>query len=214
VSGFADDDAVVAAIRRGGVVAVPTDTVYGLVCDPRNAGAVDRIYAIKRRPAALELTLLAGSVAEVEAAIELSAEARMLAARYWPGALSIIAPLRRRDLAIPRDGTSLSCRIPDHDLMLQLLRRTGPLASTSANPHGERPATTAEAVRASLGSELDAVLDGGTAGGLASSIIDCGRTPPRVVREGPISAAELLAHVTPARPAPNTTEDRMRRDRE
>jgi len=201
-NGFADIDAVVAAIGRGGVAGVPTDTVYGLACDPRNMDAVDRIYAIKLRPAGLELTLLAGSLAEAEEAVELNAEARMLAARYWPGPLSIIAPLRRCDLAIPRIGGTLSCRIPDHDLLRRLLRRTGPLASTSANRHGEPPATTAEAVHQSLGPELDAVLDGGPAGGLASSIIDCGRTPPQVVREGPISAAELLAHVTAARPAP------------
>jgi len=210
----ADLDAAGTAIKRGGVVAIPTDTVYGLVCDPRNADAVDRIYAIKRRPAGLELTLLAGSLADVEEAVALPAAARRLADRFWPGPLSIIAPVRRRDLAIPRSGTTLSCRVPDHDLARRLLRQTGPLASTSANRHGEPPASTASAVRASIGAELDLILDGGAAGGVASTIIDCGRTPPRVVREGPISAAEVLAHVAPASPAPATTEDRMRTDRE
>src|SRR5438105_14969678 len=119
-NGFADIDEAVAAIGRGGVVGVPTDTVYGLACDPRNVDAVDRIYAIKLRPAGLELTLLAGSLAEAEEAVELNAEARMLAARYWPGPLSIIAPLRRCDPAIPRIGATLSRRRPDDDLLRRL----------------------------------------------------------------------------------------------
>lgn len=194
MSGFADLEAVAAAIARGGVVAIPTDTVYGLACDPRDAAAVERIYAIKRRPDDLELTLLAASQREVEEVVDLPDEARRLAGQYWPGPLSIVAPLRVRDLAIPRLGTTLSCRIPDHDLLLRLLRRTGPLASTSANRHGSKAATTAREAIDALDGDVDAVLDGGPAAGVASTIIDCGDKPPRVLREGPISAAELLGH--------------------
>ena len=130
------DDAV-RAIRRGGVIGIPTDTVYGLACDPANTAAVSRIYAIKRRPDGLELTLLAASIADIEDDIELNPVARRIAETYWPGPLSIISPLRNRRWAIPRDGSTLMVRIPDHPITLALLRRTGPLATTSANRHGE-----------------------------------------------------------------------------
>jgi L-threonylcarbamoyladenylate synthase len=186
------EDAV-RAIRRGGVVAIPTDTVYGLACDPASTAAVSRIYAIKRRPGALELTLLAASVADIEADVDLSPAARTLAERYWPGALSIVSALRSRRWAIPREGTTLSVRIPDHPITLELLRRTGPLATTSANRHGEPAADTAAGVAAALGAEIDIVIDGGRSAGLASTIIDCTTTTPRVLRDGPISATALLS---------------------
>ena len=186
-------DDVAAVIAQGKVAAVPTDTVYGLVCDPGDAGAVARVYAIKRRPPGLELTLLAASMADIEDDVVLNATARALARRFWPGPLSIVAPLRSRRLAIPRSGETLSVRVPNHPLLLELLRRTGALASTSANRHGDPAATDAHAVERALGGSVAAVLDGGSAGGLASTIIDCSRTPPRVLREGPIPEADLLA---------------------
>jgi L-threonylcarbamoyladenylate synthase len=184
------EDAV-AAIRRGGVVAIPTDTVYGLACDPANNAAIDRVYAIKRRPEDLELTVLSATIADIEDDVELNAAARTLAAAYWPGALSIVCQLRRRRWGIPRTGDTLSLRIPDHPLALELLRGTGPLATTSANRHGEPPAATAAEAAAALDGEIDAIVDGGRCGGLASTIIDCTTTIPRVLREGPIPAAVL-----------------------
>ena len=184
-------DGAVAAIGRGGVVAIPTDTVYGLACDPANPAAIDRIYAIKRRPADLELTMLAATVADIEADVELTEEAQILAEAFWPGALSIVCRLRRRRWAVPRTGPSLSVRVPDHAIGLELLRRTGPLATTSANHHGEAPAATAAEVAATLEGEIDAIVDGGRCGGLASTIIDCTTSIPRVLREGPIPAAVL-----------------------
>lgn len=184
-------DAAVAAIARGGVIAIPTDTVFGLACDPASTAAVDRIYAIKQRPADLELTLLSASIADIEEDVELDPVARTLAAAYWPGALSIICRLRARRWAIPRNGATLSVRIPDHPIALEVLRRTGPLATTSANRHGEPAATTAAQVTAALGVEIDAVVDGGDCGGLASTIIDCTSITPHVLREGPIPAAAL-----------------------
>lgn len=184
---------VAAMILRGGVAGIPTDTVYGLACDPANAAAVERIYAIKRRPAGLELTLLAATADDMDDVVELNAAARRLAAAYWPGALSIVAPLRQRLYAIPRAGDTLSVRVPDHARLLELLRITGPLATTSANRHGEPSAATVDEVRRQLGAEVDAVLDGGPAPGRASSIIDCSRMPVRVLRQGPIGERELLA---------------------
>jgi L-threonylcarbamoyladenylate synthase len=184
-------DEAVAVVGRGGVVAIPTDTVYGLACDPANAAAIDRIYAIKRRPADLELTVLAATIADIEADVELNPNARTLAGEFWPGALSIVCRLRSRRWGIPRNGHTLSVRVPDHPVALALLRRTGPLATTSANRHRQPPAATAEEVAAALDGEIDAIVDGGRCGGLASTIIDCTTTIPRVLREGPISAAVL-----------------------
>jgi len=184
-------DEAVRVIGRGGVVAIPTDTVYGLACDPASAAAIDRIYAIKRRPGDLELTLLSARVADIEEDVELTAAVRTLAGACWPGALSIVCALRRRRWEIPRTGDTLSVRIPDHPIALELLRRTGPLATTSANRHGEPPPGTAAEVTAALDGEVDAVVDGGRCGGLASTIIDCTTATPRVLREGPIPAAVL-----------------------
>jgi tRNA A37 threonylcarbamoyladenosine synthetase subunit TsaC/SUA5/YrdC len=106
--------------------------------------------------------------------------------------------------------------VPDHALLIELLRRTGPLATTSANRHGRRPATTAVEAAADLGAEVDAILDGGPAGGLASTIIDCTLVPPHVLREGPVSATELLALIwehgqPPARRTPSGPTTRMHR---
>lgn len=186
------EDAV-RAISRGGVIAIPTDTVYGLACDPVRTTAVSRIYAMKRRPAGLELTILTASLHDVENDVHITPAVRTLADAYWPGALSIICGLRSRRWAIPRTGTTLSVRVPAHPLALELLGRTGPLATTSANRHGVEPANTAAEVAAALGDEIDAVLDGGPSLGRASTIIDCTTTTPRVLRDGPISAAALLS---------------------
>ena len=186
-------DAAVRAIQAGGVIAMATDTVYGLACDPADAAAVSRIYAIKRRPDRLELTILAASAADIEEDVDLTPAARTLAAAYWPGALSIICRLRAHRWEVPRDGDTLSVRVPDHPIALELLRRTGPLATTSANRHGDPPADTAAGVAEALGSDVDLVLDGGPSAGLASTIIDCTTTTPRVLRDGPISATALLS---------------------
>ncbi len=202
------DDAVL-AIEAGGVVAIPTDTVYGLACDPANTAAVSRIYAIKRRPDRLELTLLAASIEDIEDDVDLTPEARTLAAAYWPGALSIVSALRAHRWAIPREGTTLSVRVPDHPVALELLRRTGPLATTSANRHGEPTAETASDVAAALGTEIDSVLDGGRSAGVASTIIDCTTTTPRVLRDGPISAGALFSLLGDA-PATTTKGQRSK----
>jgi len=195
-----DMDDAIAAIRSGSVVAVPTDTVYGVVCDPANAAAVERIYNLKRRPESLELTLLCAGAGDLEDDVELTPGARLLAATYWPGPLSIVMRVRRNRWAIPRTGASLSCRAPDHALLLELLRRTGPLASTSANRHGQPPAVSAMEARVAFGADVDTVLDGGTASGRPSTIIDCTTTPPRVLRDGPITNGELLSRLGAGHP--------------
>jgi L-threonylcarbamoyladenylate synthase len=193
---FSGVDEVVRVILSGGVAVIPTDTVYGLVCDAADAGAVERIYSIKQRPAGLELTLLAATAADIDSAIEFTDLVRRLATQYWPGPLSIVGRRGARRLAIPTAGSTLSCRVPAHAIALEVLGQTGPLASTSANRHEMPPATTAEEAAAQLGGDVDAILGGDASIGLASTIIDCTTTPPRVLREGPIAGASLLSYLS------------------
>jgi L-threonylcarbamoyladenylate synthase len=183
--------AALVALRRGEVIAVATDTVYGLACDPRDAAAVDRVYALKRRPADLELTLLAHDAGQLERLVSWTPAAARLAAALWPGPLSLVLPVGELRLAVPRRGVTLSVRVPAHGLLLALLEQSGPLASTSANRHGEPPALSAAAVGREFGDQVSVTLGDSSPGGQASTIIDCSVTPPRVLREGPIDRRSL-----------------------
>jgi len=189
------DDAA-ALLCAGGVAGIPTDTVYGLACDPTSVAGVERVYAVKHRPAGLELSLLAASADALAVHGDLGPLALALGQRFWPGPLSLVVPLRPpRRLVIPRAGATISVRVPDHDLLRSLLARTGPLASTSANRHGAPPALTAAEVMATFGDELDGVLDGGRCGGVASTIIDVSEVPPRVLRPGPVPGEALRPYL-------------------
>jgi tRNA threonylcarbamoyl adenosine modification protein (Sua5/YciO/YrdC/YwlC family) len=190
-----DIEAALAALRRGAVVAVATDTVFGLVCDPTDAAAVARVYELKDRPAELELSLLAADVSQLEGLVSWTAGARGLASAFWPGPLSLVLPVGHTRLAVPRQGGTLSVRVPDHPHLARLLARSGPLASTSANRHGRPPATSAGGIRAEFGDRVAVILEGGRPAGLASTIIDCSVTPPRVLREGPIDRSRLSEFV-------------------
>ena len=184
-------DAAVRAIKAGGVIAIPTDTVYGLACDPANAAAVSRIYAIKRRPDRLELTILAASAADIEEDVDLNPAAQTLAAACWPGPLSIICALRSRRWAVPRDGTTLSVRVPDHPITLELLRRTGPLATTSANRHGQPPCLRAAEVHDVFSTSV-VVFDRGPANGQPSTVVSLvGEV--QCLREGAVPMTEIAA---------------------
>jgi L-threonylcarbamoyladenylate synthase len=186
-------DELAAVIEQGGVVAVPTDTVYGLACHPDRADAAARIFGIKQRPPAMELSLLGATRDDLARFGDLAdPRARRLAERFWPGPLSIIVPVKApRHPAIPRHGDTISLRVPASEPLRDLLRITGPLATTSANRHGQPPASTAQEVSVILATEIDGILDGGPAAGQASTIIDCSVTPARVLRTGPLGDAEL-----------------------
>ncbi len=183
------------AIRAGRVVVIPTDTVYGLACDPANPGAVEAVYVVKGRPARLELNLLAADASQLQELVAMGPAARSLAERFWPGPLAIVCPVGPRRLAIPRSGESLMVRVPDHGVLRALLAMTGPVASTSANRHGQAPATTAAEAERLIGADCAGVVDGGPGCGLASTIIDMTSTPPRVLREGPIPEVALRPHL-------------------
>jgi len=186
--------AAVTAVRRGQLVVLPTDTVYGVGVDAFDSDGVQRLLDAKGRGRDMPPPVLISSDTTLEAlATELPGWASGLVAEYWPGPLTIVCrqqPSLRWDLGETR-GT-VAIRMPDHEGALELLGRTGPLAVSSANNTGHPAATTAEEAEEMLGWGVEVILDGGpSSGSVASTIVDCTGTRPRVLREGAISVAEL-----------------------
>jgi L-threonylcarbamoyladenylate synthase len=186
--------AAVTAVRRGQLVVLPTDTVYGVGVDAFDADGVQRLLDAKGRGRDMPPPVLISSDTTLEAlATEMPGWASGLVAEYWPGPLTIVCrqqPSLRWDLGETR-GT-VAIRMPDDQGALDLLARTGPLAVSSANNTGHPAATTADEAEDMLGWGVAVILDGGPSqGSLASTIVDCTGTRPRVLREGAISVAEL-----------------------
>ncbi len=177
----------VRVLRAGGVVALPTDTVYGIAADPSLPGAVERLFAAKRRPPEKAIGLLVGSVEQAAEAGRFGPAARALADAFWPGGLTIV--VRARD----GPGT-VGLRLPDHPCPRMIAAAVGPLPTTSANLSGEPEAPDGPEVLALLGDAIDLVLDGGPAhGGPASTVVDCSGRLPRVLRAGVITVDRLAA---------------------
>ena len=181
-------------IRDGLVIAYPTDTMYGLAVDPRNADAVQRLYALKGRPESSALTLIAADLGQAQAAGQMTASAARLASRWWPGPLTIVVPARatlaREILA---GGATVGIRVPDHDVAIALARETGfCVTATSANRSGATAAATPAAVVAAL-PDVDAVLDAGPSrGGAPSTIVDASRREITLVRAGAVPWERVL----------------------
>jgi tRNA threonylcarbamoyl adenosine modification protein (Sua5/YciO/YrdC/YwlC family) len=180
-------------LAQGLPIGIPTDTVYGLAVDPFRAGAADRIFAAKRRPRDVNLPLL---VSGVEQALSVSTAVPALAlelmARYWPGPLTIVIPAKAGLAAdLGDDDVTVGVRAPDHPVPLALCAALGPLATTSANRHGEPPLTTAADVDAAFGDALPLVLDGGVCAGSPSTVVDCTGEELKLLREGRIPWANL-----------------------
>lgn len=194
-------DEAAAALARGGIVAFPTDTFYGLAVDPSRGDAVARLYDAKGRPAERALPLIAADAAQVERLVgPLSTNARRLALHVWPGPLSLIVPAALRIVPDVSDARGrVAVRVPAHPVARELARRAGPITATSANRSGEAPAATADAVVAAFGEGLDVVLDAGpTPGGEPSTIVDVTVSPPVLVRAGAVPwlrVLEFLEHV-------------------
>lgn len=184
-----------AALIRGGlVVAYPTDTLYGLAVDPRNAAAVQRLYELKGRPESSALTLIAADLAQVRAAAELTVDAERLAAHWWPGPLTIVMHARpsltRAALA---GGATVGIRVPAHAVAVALARETGfAITATSANRSGEPPATVADEVATAVPC-VDAILDSGPVrGGAPSTLVDASKVPIVLVRQGVVPWSKVL----------------------
>jgi tRNA threonylcarbamoyl adenosine modification protein (Sua5/YciO/YrdC/YwlC family) len=191
----------VLALGAGDIVGIPTDTVYGLAADPFHTGASDRLFAVKARPRTVELPVL---VADAEQALDLTIAvpdaARRLMARYWPGALTLVLP-RRPDLNadLGDDDATIGIRCPAHPVPIALCRELGPVATTSANRHGEPPVATASELAQVLGSSVKLILDAGICTGSPSTVVDCTGIEPRLLREGRVPWEDIQAiAATPA----------------
>ena len=182
-------------LQAGGLVAFPTDTVYGLGALAFNGQAVKSIYAAKDRPVEKAIPILIADMDDLtKVASSVPDMAKKFASRFWPGPLTLVVP----KLATLPDAVSatdtVAVRVPDHEVARTLLRATGPMAVTSANISGQFSPTTAEEVFAQLGGRITLIIDGGrTPGGVPSTLADCTGTHPTILREGPISLQELLS---------------------
>lgn len=197
-SQLADDATIqraVALLREGGLVAYPTDTVYGLAVDPTNDDAVERLFAAKKRRPDQSTPLLIASPHDLAKIVaDVPEVATRLIGAFWPGGLTIV--LRKaatfRSLAV--SGETVALRVPDHPVPRELVRLLGgPITGTSANRAGGPEPLTAADVRGQLGDAIDLVIDGGRcAGGTPSTVVDCSVSPPRIVRAGAITREELV----------------------
>jgi L-threonylcarbamoyladenylate synthase len=176
-------------LRAGRIVAIPTDTVYGIAADMALPDAIVRLFAAKQRPPEKAVAVLLSDLAQVEAIAWLRPPAKALGERFWPGGLTLVLPLLR-GVKLPAElagAGTIGLRIPDHDAPRALARALGPLPTTSANLSGEENAEDAQSVAAALGESLALVIDGGPIrGGPASTVVDCTSQRPRVLREGAI----------------------------
>ncbi|MGD0879023.1 MAG: L-threonylcarbamoyladenylate synthase [Anaerolineales bacterium] len=182
-------------LQQGGLVAFPTDTVYGVGTLAFNAAAVGRIYIAKDRPDDKAIPVLIGASTDLEkVTLEVPEAATRLAARFWPGPLTLVVP-KRPDLPETVSATpTVGVRVPDHALARKLLLAAGPMAVTSANISGQPSPSTAQEVLGQLGGRIALIIDGGkTPGGIPSTVVDCSGPEIRILREGPILKDQIWA---------------------
>jgi L-threonylcarbamoyladenylate synthase len=222
--------AAAAALAGGYVVAVPTDTVYGLAVDPTDADAVAGLFTLKDRPDGVPLPVLVDGLEQAMALADPFGDvAARLAERFWPGPLTLVLP-RRAGIALHLGGAALldtghgtaphqadrhagssgtvGVRCPDHAMLRALCRASGPLAVSSANRHGEPPCTTAVDVLATFAGASAAapvlVLDGGRCDGVVSTVVDATGAEPHLLREGALPWPAVLAALGPLPPRGTT----------
>jgi L-threonylcarbamoyladenylate synthase len=188
--------AAVEVLTSGGVAVLPTDTVYGLAARPLDEDAVRAIFRIKGRPDAMHLPVLAASVAQVLAlGVRFTDEAEALARAWWPGPMTLAFGFddddSRPDWLTGRDEVAV--RVPDHDFLRSVLRQTGVLLVTSANPHGAPTPLTADDVADGLGAVVELVVDGGTLSDVPSTLVNVRGQPVAVEREGAVSRDQVVA---------------------
>ena len=188
-------ESALAVLRRGGLVAFPTDTVYGVGALAFDEQAVKSIYEAKGRPDEKAIPVLLGDAADLDkVAMALPDKARKLAQRFWPGALTLVV-LKQPSLPAAISATeTVGVRMPDHEVARALLRAAGPMAVTSANLSGHPSPRTANEVRAQLEGRIALIIDGGRApGGVPSTVLDCTKAELAVLRAGPINLEEINA---------------------
>lgn len=189
--------AAVEVLREGGIVALPTDTVYGIAVALEAPGGIERLFHVKRRPSDKGIILLLDQAGRAASVGVMGSAAVALTESCWPGGLTVVVPLRP-DAPLPDALTggvpTIGLRVPDHATPRALAAAVGPLPTTSANVSGLPEARDAADVLAQLGDSVDLILDGGPAhGGAASTVVDCTGAMPFVVRVGAIPLARIVA---------------------
>jgi L-threonylcarbamoyladenylate synthase len=184
---------VLQVLRAGGLVAFPTDTVYGVGTLAFDQEAVKSIYVAKERPIEKAIPVLLADAQDLDkVAAEVPALARRLAARFWPGPLTLVVPKGPTLPETISTTDTVGVRVPDNPTARTLLRAAGPMAATSANISGGTSPSTAEEVFAQLNGRIELILDGGkTQGGVASTVVDCTKAKPTILRPGPITLAAI-----------------------
>jgi L-threonylcarbamoyladenylate synthase len=182
-------------LRAGGLVAFSTDTVYGLGALAFDGKAIESIYLAKGRPAEKAIPILFADVDDLgKVAIDIPDMAKQFAARFWPGPLTLVVPKNPNLPKAISASATIAVRIPDHKDARSILRAAGPMAVTSANISGKPSPSTAEEVYEQLGGRIPIILDGGkTPGGIPSTLVDCTGNKPVILRDGPLSLADLLS---------------------
>jgi L-threonylcarbamoyladenylate synthase len=187
----------VEVLREGGIVALPTDTVYGIAVSLATPGGIERLFNVKRRPPDKGVMLLLDDARQAARAGTITSAAAALMAACWPGGLTVVVPQRhdvRWPAALTGGSPTIGLRVPDHDAPRTLARAIGPLPTTSANVSGAPEASDATGIVAQLGESIDLVLDGGPAlGGPASTIVDCTGDEPTILRVGAVPAESVAA---------------------
>ncbi len=189
--------AAVELLRAGSIVALPTDTVYGIAADLALPDAIERLFAAKRRPPERAVAVLLADAVQATTLADLGPAARVLAERFWPGGLTLVLPVRpeaRLPRALAAGAPTIGVRVPDHDCPRALARELGPLPTTSANLSGAADARDAAEVAVTLGDSIALVIDGGhIRGGSASTVVDCTLERSVVRRAGSIAPAAIAA---------------------
>ncbi len=183
-------------LRQGGIVALPTDTVYGLVAVAADRAAVERVYETKERDPSQPMPLFVASIEQAGLIAEMNDAARALAARFWPGALTIVVPKKAAfETRAAAGERTVGLRVPADPFLREAARQLGPLTGTSANIAGREECHTAAEVRAQLGDAVDLIVDAPvSATGVPSTVVDCSEgASVRVLREGGVTRDALEA---------------------
>jgi L-threonylcarbamoyladenylate synthase len=183
-------------LRQGGIVALPTDTVYGLVAVAADRAAVERVYDTKERDPSQPMPLFVASIEQAGLIAEMNDAARALAARFWPGALTIVVPKKAAfETRAAAGERTVGLRVPADPFLREAARQLGPLTGTSANIAGREECHTAAEVRGQLGDAVDLIVDAPvSATGVPSTVVDCSEgASVRVLREGGVTRDALEA---------------------
>ena len=190
--------AALECIQKSGVVAFPTDTVYGIGCAVDNSRAIQKLYEIKERDTLKAIPVLIGDLSQLsDLSPNFNRQAMLLAENFWPGALTVIV---EKNSSLPQELTiypTVGIRMPAHDWLRDLIRQSSPLATTSANISGAASTTTAREVLDQLDGRIELIVDGGACeGGIPSTVVDCSQSKPKILREGGISIDQITSRLT------------------